>query len=586
MKDHVDMIIGGEAGQGLVTIGEILSKSLVRAGYHIVVNQGYQSRIRGGHNTFMISVSPNPISAPPPEPYSKEFDICIALDETTALQAANNLKSDGLLIYDEKFGNMDWARSLKIPYKEIATGIYENTAAFGIIASILGLDPSLATEVINQTFSRHPESIEANSKALMNAFKWIENQIAINDLANNRLVPCDARVSRLMLNGNEAIALGAIAAGLRFYSFYPMTPSTSIALTIASYANRMGIVIEQAEDEISAINMAIGASYAGAPAMVGTSGGGFALMVEGVSLAAMTETPIVIALAQRPGPATGMPTRTEQADLEYALHSGHGEFPRALYAPSSIEECFYLTAKAFQLAEKYQSPVFILTDQFLADSFRSVDALNLDEVQQVYPGSDPSDVQVPYLRYRITDDGVSPRLIPGTSKHLVVVDSDEHTEDGHLTEDEVDHVSCIKKDGKKEYLSIRRKMVEKRLRKLEGLRNEVIHPIYIGDHSPDVLMVSWGSTRGAVEEAVKQLRQSGVTSAMLHFTQVWPLIPESFVDYLQAAKSVVSVEGNATGQLTNLIRRETGFLINKSILRYDGLPITQRYILEEMDGLV
>jgi len=323
--------------------------------------------------------------------------------------------------------------------------------------------------------------------------------------------------------------------------------------------------VEQAEDEIAAINMAIGASFAGAPSMVGTSGGGFALMVEGVSLAAMTETPVVVIVAQRPGPATGLPTRTEQADLELILHAGHGEFPRAIFAPGTVQECFHLTRRAFRLAERYQSPMFLLTDQFLADSYRAVEPFDVEGLPPVSVNAEAVQ-SFPYKRFAITESGVSPRLLPGISKHLVVVDSDEHTEDGHITED----------------LSVRKLMVEKRLRKGEGMRAEVISPDVEGEENPDLLLVSWGSSKGAVQEAATRMKSNGEKVATLHFSQVWPLVPEQFMSHLESARQVVSVEGNAFGQLSRLIRRETGFQIKKKVLRYDGLPLTPESILRDL----
>jgi len=369
-----------------------------------------------------------------------------------------------------------------------------------------------------------------------------------------------------MMQGNEAIALGAISAGLKFYAFYPMTPSTSIGLTLARYAEKMGLVVEQAEDEIAAINMALGASFAGAPSMVATSGGGFALMVEGVSLAAMTETPIVIVIAQRPGPATGLPTRTEQGDLNFVLHSSHGEFPRAIFCPGTIEECFHLTRKAFVLAEKFQGPMFILTDQFLSDSYRAIIPFDIENLVPVRSSIDATPATVPYRRFSFTDSGVSPRLLPGLSGHLVIAGSDEHTEDGHLTED----------------LSVRKLMVEKRMKKTEGICRKVIKPEFKGDRNPDILLISWGSSKGSVLEAASLMSSPGRRVATLHFPQVWPLVPEQFMDFLQDARQVVCVEGNATGQLASLIRRETGFEVHHRVNRYDGLPITPEFILREL----
>jgi 2-oxoglutarate ferredoxin oxidoreductase subunit alpha len=345
-----------------------------------------------------------------------------------------------------------------------------------------------------------------------------------------------------------------------------MTPSTSIPLTLQAAADDMGLVVEQAEDEIAAINMAIGASYAGVPAMVATAGGGFALMVEGVSLAGMTETPIFIVVGQRPGPATGLPTRTEQGDLEFVLYSGHGEFPRAIFAPGTIEECFYLARKSLFLAEKYQSPIFLLTDQFLADTYRAVTPFDLKTLETVKVGAAPEDVAEPYERYAPTATGVSPRLLPGLSEHLVVCDSDEHTADGHITED----------------LTVRVQMVDKRRRKFAGLRGEVTPPRYEGDKNPELLLVTWGSNWGAVWQAAATLRDRGQQVAVLHFSQVWPLVEEQFLEILQKIKKVIMVEGNADGQLARLIRRETGFKFETIINRYDGLPITPEYILEHL----
>jgi len=274
----------------------------------------------------------------------------------------------------------------------------------------------------------------------------------------------------------------------------------------------------------------------------------------------------VVVVAQRPGPATGLPTRTEQADLEFVLHAGHGECPRAVLAPGTVKECFHLTRKAFEWAEHYQGPIFLLTDQFLADSYRAVAPFPLEDLPPVKAGWDGTPVTLPYRRYAITEDGVSPRLLPGMSEHLVVADSDEHTEEGHLTED----------------LEVRKRMAEKRLRKSRGLWNEVIPPEYIGEDQPEILLITWGSSKGPLLEAAETLRRKGKRAAVLFFGQVWPLVPHQFMTRLDAAQQVVCVEGNAFGQLARLIRRESGFHIRRLVLRYDGLPMTPEYILREL----
>ncbi len=549
-----NILIGGEAGQGLQTMGHVFSKSLVRSGFSVHITQTYESRVRGGHNTFAIRVGNEKVLAP-----QESIDMLIALNEETVDIHRKNLTSDGRVI-----GNAEWKKEMKnwigVPLKQFGDEIYWNTACLGVASCLMGLDHPILVKTLENTFGK--EKSEENRKVLDASYRWLNEQ----SYTWEKLPRVTNPPSRLMMNGHEAVALGAISAGLKFCAFYPMSPSTSIAQTLIDCAKDMDLVLEQAEDEIAAINMAIGASYAGAPSMVPTSGGGFALMVEAVSLAAITETPVVVVIGQRPGPATGLATRTEQGELGFVLNAGHGEFPRAIFAPGTIEECFCLTRKVFELAEKYQGPMFVLTDHFLADSYRDIEPIDVLKLSSVRPGCALSSVKTPYLRYRITKNGISPRLLPGFNKHLVIADSHEHTENGHLTEN----------------LSIRPKMVDKRLRKGDGIRSEVVPPDFQGEKKADVLFISWGSTKGAVEEAAIQLRSEKRKVGSLHFSQVWPMVPDQFVKHLKESKHVICVESNATGQLSQLIRRETGFVIKKKILRYDGLPITPHYILRHL----
>jgi 2-oxoglutarate ferredoxin oxidoreductase subunit alpha len=554
----LNIVIGGEAGQGLVTVGQLLAKSLARSGYSILVTQSYQSRIRGGHNTFAIKVGINEVMAP-----QEAIDLLVAFTAETVPLHREELSAPGLILADAQF-NISDDSCLNVPFKELAAERYINTAALGVIAQILGIDQQVADQAVQDLLGKvHPDIAQENKKALEAGFSWGEERAA----SALKLPAVTEPRQRLLMNGNDAIALGAVAAGLKFYSFYPMTPSTSIGISLAGWARELGLIVEQAEDEIAVLNMALGASFAGAPSMVATSGGGFALMVEAVSLAGMTETPVVIIVAQRPAPATGLPTRTEQGDLEFVLHAGHGEFPRAIFAPGSVEQCFDLTRRALHIADKCQGPVFILTDQFLADSYRTIAPFALDGTPPVQPWSTQGlTIAAPYRRFALTGTGVSPRLLPGLTGHLVVAGSDEHTEDGHITED----------------LSIRTRMVLKRLAKGEGIRSEVVPPEHLGDGKPEVLLLCWGSSRGAVLEAAEELRAKGERVATIHFSQVWPLVPEQFMGHLQEAKRVISVEGNAIGQMARLIRRETGFQIKERILRYDGLPFTSEYILRQL----
>ncbi len=554
----VNVVIGGEAGQGLVTIGQLLAKGLVRNGFFIVVTQGYQSRIRGGHNTFSIRTSAEEVRAP-----QETIDLLICLDIQTRAIHGPELSSEGLMVVDSGWeGN--GSASLEVPFKKLAAARFSNILALGVAGALIGLPEEVVGQALEEFFIHKSPSVAGeNQKILKTAYQWTEGQ----PVSFPKLPSPSYPGRRWMMHGNEAIALGALSAGLKFFSFYPMTPSTSIALTLSPQAEALGLIVEQAEDEIGAINMAIGASFAGVPSMVSTSGGGFALMVEGVSLAGMTETPLVIVVAQRPGPATGLPTRTEQADLEFILYAGHGEFPRAVFAPGSVEACFRLIRKAFELAELAQTPVFLLTDQFLADSYRAIDPFEVSDLSPVRPGTEWSGPADAYQRYALTETGISPRLLPGRSEHLVVADSDEHRSDGHLTED----------------LSIRKQMVEKRLKKMETLVRQVVPPEFSGDTKPDLLLVTWGSTRESVLEAADKMRSKGKRVGTLHFSQVWPLVPEQFMGFLKEAGEVVCVEGNAFGQLSRLIRQETGFRTTSQVLRYDGLPITPEYILKALE---
>ncbi|BBD07879.1 2-oxoacid:acceptor oxidoreductase subunit alpha [Desulfovibrio ferrophilus] len=550
----VNIMIGGAAGQGLATVGQLLTKSLIRSGYHVVVRQDYMSRVRGGHNTYIIRASVDEIYAP-----REAMDFLVALNQETVDLHLNELGDGGLIICDEALDSKG-RPGLSISFKDLAPKpIFQNVAALGLLASLLGLDRDVPAKLLTDTFTKKGEAIvKQNHEVLDAAYAWVAEQNA----GIEPLAPVPAPVKRLMMGGNEAIALGAMAAGVKFCSFYPMTPATSVAQNLITHGRELGVVVEQVEDEIAAMNMAIGASYAGARSLVPTSGGGFALMTEGVSLAAVAETPLVCVVAMRPGPATGLPTRTEQADLNLVLYAGHGEYPRAIFAPGTVEEAFRLAHRAFDQAERYQSPVFVLSDQFLADSFRSVEPFDTRSLPAPASPLKEWAGEGPYERYAVTDSGVSPRVIPGFSETLVVGDSHEHTPDGHITED----------------IEMRIEQKQKRLRKGCGLWEDVVAPSYIGPESPDVLLVSWGSTKGAADEAAMDLRADGVQAASLHFSQVWPLKLDQFAAKFDAAKKIVVVEGNATGQFAALLKL-AGAQYTGLVLKYDGRPFTPEYIV-------
>lgn len=420
---------------------------------------------------------------------------------------------------------------------------------------VLGIDLDTLKQVLVEKFRRKGnEVVESNLSAAEEGYRRATQ--GCKDMCPWKLPRRGGRY--YLISGNEAIPLAAAFAGCRFIAAYPMTPSTGIITYLAREEELLGVFAEQAEDEIAAVNMALGASYAGARAMTATSGGGFALMVEGVSLAGMTETPLVIVLAQRPGPATGLPTRTAQGELLFAINAGHGEFPKLVLAPSNPYDAFHKIVKAFNLADKYQMPVIVLTDHFLADSQFSVSDFDLGTAGPGFYLADPQEIR-DYKRYRLTEHGISPRLYPGQSEHLVGVDSDEHDEEGHITEDLGATV---------------RAMVQKRLAKIDGLKKEISLPEEISVNDVDTVLVGWGSSRGALLEGLSLLKQEGKKAGMIHFTELWPLPEFTFPE----GKTYITVESNATGQLARLLRSEYDVSFQGTINRYDGLPLTGEYI--------
>lgn len=565
--------ICGEAGQGIQTIGDTLALVLARSGYHVFTHQDYESRIRGGHNFFQVRFSASPISSS-----RDKIDIIVAFDKESITRHENELAKDGLIIYDSSIlkEKHDGIHFLDIPFVNLATDkggnkIMANSVAIGAVLGMFGIEHQILSDIMGNTFKKGGDDvIQGNLNAAAAGHAWTSENCSRCSFSLEK--PSDKKI---LIAGNDAIGLGAIASGLKFYSAYPMTPSTGIMNYIAGKGEEYGIIVEQAEDEIAAINMALGASFAGVRSMTGTSGGGFALMVEGLSLAGMTETPVVIALAQRPGPATGLPTRTEQGDLQFALYSAHGEFPRVIFAPGSPEQALYLTSKAFDLAEKYQIPAIIITDQYLADSLWTFDGFDLDKLiytdyrirGEAFEGLEG------YKRHAFTENGVTPLGVPGDSRHLVVTDSDEHDEEGHIIED----------------AETRNKMIDKRLfRKLPMIRQEIEPPLLYGDQNPAIVLIGWGSTYGVLRESVDWLSNEK-DIAMLHFSEVYPFPSTDKFDYLKllkGARITICIENNATGQFARLVRTETGYEFSHRINRYDGRPFTLDSLTGELNAII
>lgn len=555
--------IGGEAGQGMNTIGTLLAKSLLRMGYHVFTSKDYMSRIRGGHNFSDIRFGSKPLQSG-----TEKVDILLALNKETWEIHKNSMTESGLLVYDpddfspegdgpEKAGFPFLKKAEEIGDKRIAGVI-----ALGLIHRIFDLSPDHLKKILSEKFSG--EILEKNIKGLDLGYQEGEEKFSIKpnpDLKGTKLI-----------SGNDAIGFGALVAGVQFYSAYPMTPSTGVLNFLSAQGEKFKILVEQAEDEIAAINMALGASYGGVRAMTGTSGGGFSLMVEGLGLSGITETPLVILNGQRPGPATGLPTRTEQGDLEFVIHASQGEFPRIVLAPRDVFNAFSQTVRAFNLAEKYQLPVIILSDQFLGDSEQTISDFKPEDFK-IDRGKLLKDYkeEKPYLRYRYTEDGISPRLIPGAKNQVVLVDSDEHNEAGNIIED----------------AETRTKMVEKRMKRMEKITEEMEPPLYKGPkpEKVELILVSWGSNFGPVEEARIGLEEEGIKVGHYSFVDIWPL-PRGDWEKTLKEKEWALIENNFSGQLGSLLqKREIGYP-EFFLKKYDGRPFTgdeiKRRIKEEV----
>jgi 2-oxoglutarate ferredoxin oxidoreductase subunit alpha len=565
--------IGGEAGQGMKSISGLLGKVFLRSGNWAFIHHDVMSRIRGGHNFSQIRLSDKRVDAP-----SSRTDILVCLDQNTLNLYRETMEE--MIIFDPgqiKGDSPSGENLLPVPLEEIAeeTGgdrRMANSVAAGAVLFLLGIPLDGLFELLGDLFGDKGEKIiRANKECARAGYRRAEKS-GRNPLC--RIPTSSSPANRILITGSEAMALGALASNLSFYSAYPMSPATAIMEYLSAKQKSLELLVEQAEDEIAAVNMAIGAFFAGARAMTATSGGGLALMVEGISLAGMTETPLVIVDCQRPAPATGLPTRTEQADLLYALHAGHGEFPRPVLAPPSAEEAFYAVNKAFYLAETYQTPVIVLGDQFLNDSSWTIEPFDMD---RLFKDGDSrlskKDLEkmepYAYRRYEITNSGISPRLLPGTPQQVLYADSDEHTEEGHITE-----------SGE-----VRKKMVDKRLRKLDGLRKEMSPPLIYPDPEADEYLVSWGSTLGMVREAVDILRGEGRSVGMVHFSELSPLPPDPIPRNILDNSRLITAENNATSQLAKLLRMELGISIHERICKYDGRPFSPNELAEKMDKL-
>jgi len=566
----VSVKIGGPAGTGVKSVGLMLDKIAARSGYQVCDNVEFPSLIRGGHNVVQVNFSLDEVTSP-----RLNSDLLIAFDQMTIDLHHNELKKGGGIIFDSDFADVSKVRKdislYGIPLRKIADKagekeIFVNIVALSAALQILGGNLETFKKLIEEEYGDKGEKIvEADKKAADLGFEY-----AVGNYKNNlhkymeSVSSFSSPVSYMVLNGNEAAALGAISAGMQFAAIYPMSPINNILHVLAANQGKFGYILKQPEDEISAINMAIGASYAGVRSMTATSGGGFSLMTEAYGLAGITETPIVIFDGMRGGPATGLPTWSGQGDLQMVLHSHQDEFPRIVLAPGDVAETYELTIKAFNLADKYQTPVVVLLDKNICENdktllFPDITKVKIDRGKFVKKKIDD------YLRYKYEDDGVSVRSIPGVG-NFFIANSDEHNEEGYSTEEIED----------------RNKIMEKRMKKLlTCAENDMPNPEVFGPPDADITIVSWGSNKGSILEALKNFSNVNY----VHVTWMNPFPVKFLTDVLPKAKHIVDIECNYTGQLANIIREKTGIEIKDRYLKFDGRMIYPEEIIEKLNSV-
>jgi 2-oxoglutarate ferredoxin oxidoreductase subunit alpha len=493
-----------------------------------------------------------------------KVNLLVALDKNSYEIHQKEMLPEGLALLNQA-EKKEGKRLVSVPFEELAekagAKITSNTVAAGAILGVLGAPMKLIEKILSDQFrSKGEDILKKNIKAAELGYD------AVKDITFKWDFDWKAPESKtILIEGSQAIALGALAGDCRLGAFYPMSPATGIMAHLVEYSDDFPLVVEQAEDEIAAINMVIGGSFGGVRSMTATSGGGFSLMTEGLGLSAITETPVVIVNSQRPGPATGLPTRTAQADLLFVINASQDEFPRFVFAPGSPEQAYETMIRAFNLSEKYQVPVIVLTDQHLNDSYFTIEnALSVpEELERFILRDDQLEDASKYERFALDASGVSPRALPCMGDALVVVSSDEHREDGHISE----------------FITNRINMVDKRNSKIPDMRKEMNPPEGYSLDS-DIVLVGWGSTRAAVREAVDTLRSEDLNVGCFHFTDLWPFPNDAVGKSLEGNKKIIMVEQNSTAQLGRLIRQQTGKSYSEAILKYDGRPFCPNEIVE------
>ena len=577
MHNDYICLFGGEAGYGVMSAGSTVAKAAGRNGLWAFVVNEYPSLIKGGLNTCLVRLAASPLRA-----HEEQLDFLAVLSQEGLDQTYNRLKPGAALLFDATAIKVDnnrlpaGIRQYPLPLIQSGSGdvakIMSNSAVLGAFCAISGFPIALVESVLADEFK--PEVFEKNRNLLRRTYDLAATQ---GDTAPFPLPFLKNQEKKMLLNGNDAIALGAIKAGCKFAAGYPMTPGSSVLTYLADHGPQFGVVFKQAEDEIAAMNMLIGAGYAGVRAIGSTSGGGFALMVEALGFAALAEVPVVMVNAQRGGPSTGQPTRTAQADLSFVLYSSQGEFPRIVLAVGDADECFSETFRAFNLAEKYQIPVIILTDKYLADSSVTHPFFRADELL-IERGKLVDEAWLmanqPYKRYTFTEDGVSPRAVPGTAGGRHIATSYTHGEDGFYS------------SGNREYAANEPELTVKALDKLFAkepyIAAELPAAKLYGPETADLTLVVWGSTKGAALEAMELATAAGLKVNLLQLLYLSPFPTQRVTDILTKANHTLLLEGNKTAQLGSLIRMHTGINIANRYLKYDSRAFTPSLILEKI----
>ena len=573
MKQTFAIGIGGAAGQGVATPGDIFAKIFSRRGLHLNAYNAYQSIIRGGHTFLTIRTGPEKVTN-----MGDCLDLLIPLNQDAMDRHLRLLAAGAACIYNSdtiKPGvAAKGAELCALPVSKLAditrNKVAQNTLAVGAGLSMMGIGFQALEQVLGEQFKKKGDAMVSENIAIARAGY---DYAAANFRPFARPLPMTAN-RYAVLSGNTAMAMGGAAAGVKFYCAYPMSPSTGVLHWMAAHARKAGIMVRQVEDEIGVVNMTIGAAHAGVRSMCATSGGGFALMSEGLGLSAMMETPIVVIDCQRAGPSTGVPTKTEQGDLWQMLGAAFGDYPRAIAAPLDVGDCFKIIPEIFNIADRFQCPGIVLCDLLLAEGRLSVDPKDLDFAPVVDRGelittvsSGPNGDSV-YKRYKITQSGISPRAIPGVAGYTHTAASDEHDEDGVLISDEFTNPTK------------RRAMMEKRMRKVAGIAAAAPPPVLWGPRDADVILIGWGSTKGVIEETCEILTEEGISASQLQIRWLVPLHGDAILDILKDARHTMIVENNYSGQFARYLRSETSFVPDGYIRKYDGEPFMPHHIVE------